>query len=119
MPGEYLVIEDYSSQYKEPIRLKKGERVKTGDRFREDPEWPGWIWCITNSGSAGWVLERVLDIGYDTGVVMEDYDATELNASKGEIVVGERIEGGWIWCRSSEGNYGWLPERNLKINTGD
>lgn len=116
---KYLVVEDYTSQYNIPIRLSKGDVVNVGDRYTENPEWPGWIWCENSRGEKGWVLERVLKIEYDRGVVLEDYDAAELNAKKGEVVELERTEGGWILALNSDGKNGWLPVKNVKLFSGD
>jgi hypothetical protein len=67
----------------------------------------------------GGVLERVLKIDYDKVVVIENYDATELTAEKGDVVKGMRPEAGWVWCSNMENKTGWLPERNLKQIFGD
>ncbi len=119
MNAKFLVIEDYSSQYEEPLKLKAGEVVKTGRRFTEDPEWPGWIWCENSSGKGGWVLERILNISDNDGVVLDNYNASELSARAGEIIEGVKKEGGWIWGVNPQGVSGWIPERNVKLFNGD
>lgn len=114
MNNKYIVVEDYTSQYKTPIRLCPGETVSVGKKYEDNPDWHGWIWCEKLSGEKGWVLERVLDIKYDRGVVLENYDAAELTVKKGELVEVIECEAGWAWCADQDKNRGWLPEKNIK-----
>jgi len=43
----YRVVRSYESPYTEPLTLPKGERLRWEPR---ECEWPGWIWCTTESG---------------------------------------------------------------------
>lgn len=119
MSEKYIVVKEYKSQYTKPIRIFAGESVSVGKEYTENPEWKGWIWCENKRGEKGWVLERVLKIDYDSAIVIENYDATELSASEGEVVEGVRMEAGWVWCSKMSNETGWLPERNLKQLFGD
>lgn len=78
----YIVNEDFTSQYKIPVNLVEGEKVKTGERFYDDPDWPGWIWCENQRGEKGWVLERVLKIDYDNATVLENFAIESLKLKR-------------------------------------
>ncbi len=110
----FIVIEAYITQYKIPVTLYTGETVKVGERFTEDSEWPGWIWCENERGEKGWVLERVLKIDYDNAAVLEDFCSRELDVKTGETLEALTIEGGWIWCKNYKGESGWVPLKNVK-----
>lgn len=114
MSSQYIVIEDYTTQYNIPVLLFKGEEVKVGERFLEDTDWPGWIWCETGRGEKGWVLEKVLKIEDDKGVVVEDYSSRELSVKAGQKLEALTNEGGWIWCKTEFGEIGWVPLKNVK-----
>jgi hypothetical protein len=116
---KYRVVQDYNSQYETPIILTRGDKVSVGERYLENLEWPGWIWCENERGLKGWVPERIIESNDNSGIVLEDYSALELTVKKGEIVDSVGAEGGWLWCRNSDGSEGWIPERNVKLYTGD
>ena len=100
------IIKCYTTRFTNPIILKKGEHVKVGKR---DNEWVGWIWCITENGNEGWVLENILDINQSDAVVVSDYNATELSVVVDEEFEMFHRESGWVWCRRSNGDEGWVP----------
>ena len=110
----FTVIEDYTTQYNIPVILYKGEDVKVGERFTVDPDWPGWIWCENKRGEKGWVLERVLEVDHDKGLVVEDFNSRELNVKTGLKLKAFRSEAGWIWCETESGEIGWVPLKNVK-----
>ena len=71
------------------------------------------------SDNRGWVPEQILNVTHTTdkhskATVLENYSAEELNADPGELVIGDKIINGWLWCRK-EGTEesGWLPIDNL------
>jgi uncharacterized protein YgiM (DUF1202 family) len=47
--------------------------------------------------------------------LLEDYNATELSAVKGQIFQVEKEESGWVWVTSENGEYGWIPKENINI----
>ena len=100
------IIKSYTTRFTNPIILKKGEHVKVGKR---DDEWIGWIWCITENGNEGWASENILDINQSEAVVVSDYNATELSVVVGEELETFQRESGWVWCRRSNGDEGWVP----------
>jgi hypothetical protein len=106
------VIEDYQSAYPDPLKLSKGDRIKV--EFREC-EWPGWLWATGPSGISGWIPAAYLSVTGDTGELLRDYDATELDARAGDWVRILERESGWVFCRKSNDTEGWLPEGILAI----
>ena len=100
------VKEDYRSPYPDPLSLRVGEQVTIADK---ECEWPGWLWCTDGGGKSGWIPEAYIRRQDDTGVLIVDYDATELSAETGDRVEVLRRESGWAWCRRSDGTEGWLP----------
>src|SRR5262245_43076608 len=102
---------DYQPQYPDPIRGRAGYRVKI---LRRDEEYPEWTWCLGEDGRAGWVPLIFLEITAADGVLVCDYDATELEVRTGdEIFVTEEI-GGWIRGTNTSERTGWVPTTCLE-----
>ena len=104
-PRPYRVIADYDSPYTEPYCLKKGETVQVG---RRDDEWPGWVWCTNAAGESRWVPEAYLG---SNGLVLRNYESTELEVKAGEVVTAIIEESGWLWCTNQSGQSGWVPQK--------
>ncbi|WP_083379141.1 SH3 domain-containing protein [Boudabousia tangfeifanii] len=96
-----------------PIQVQVGQKVHVGQR---DTDWPEFVFVTTGEGQ-GWVPARYLEIDGSDGVVLVEYDTTELAASKGEQVelVVDDAQSGWAWCRNSQGEEGWIPHRCLGL----
>jgi hypothetical protein len=117
--NKYIVIKKWSVIYTDPLKLTSGQEVLIDiNRKEENPDWKGWVWCET-SDNRGWVPEQILNVTHTTdkhskATVLENYSAEELNADPGELVIGDKIINGWLWCRK-EGTEesGWLPIDNL------
>ena len=107
------VIKAYQSAYPNPLKLKKDDRIKTGER---ESEWPGWIWCTDRNNVSGWVPEGYIRIEGNEAIMLYDYDATELTVNPGDqlLIINEEV--GWYWCLDPKGNSGWVPKENVKIN---
>ena len=101
----YRVIADYDSPYTEPFFLKKGETVQIG---RHDDEWPGWVWSTNAAGESRWVPEAYLR---SDGLVVRDYESTELVVQVGDVVTAVFAESGWLWCTNQSGQSGWVPHK--------
>ncbi|HTC69836.1 MAG TPA: SH3 domain-containing protein [Acidothermaceae bacterium] len=46
---------------------------------------------------------------------MTPYDTTELSTAVGEeldVIVDDNLSG-WLWCRSSPGAEGWVPQNTV------
>lgn len=112
-PKKVTATEDYEIAYKNPIKLKVGDLIKIEKR-EINPDWIGWIYCVDNNGTAGWVSERYLKESNGATVAVKDYDATELAVSEGEHLKVYFEEFGWCWCRNSTDNKGWVPSKILK-----
>ena len=106
------VICDYRSPYTEPLLIRKGEILQIGNK---ESEWPGWVWCMIQDGKERWVPRKYIDIQGNSGIMLEDYEATELAVSIGEKLKIEKEESGWVWVTNMEGKKGWVPLENVKI----
>ena len=106
------VISDYKSPYKEPVKIRKGEILLIGNK---ESEWPGWVWCINKDGMERWVPRHYLKIHGTSGIMLQNYDATELTVFIGEELVIEKEESGWVWVSNVEGKKGWIPLEIIKI----
>lgn len=109
---QYKVIKPYRAAYENPIRVKAREKVELG---KIEDEFPGWIWCTTESGNSGWGPKEYLEIDGDGGRFVRDYDATELTVDEGARVTGFQEVAGWVWCRTEEGYEGWVPGTCLEV----
>ena len=115
----YIVIENYRTEFPNPISLKQGEKVLIGeDPYPEmNPDtWVNWVYCIKEDGSnAGFVPEQIIRKEDKNGIILEDYSAKELDIDKGTIVEGIRELNGWLWLKNTVTNeIGWVPMDNLK-----
>ena len=101
----------YHAVYPEPIIVRAGEALVVG---KEDPEYPGWIWCTDRNGKSGWVPDDCIEHTGGSAKARYDYAATELSASAGEKLIITEEKGGWAWCINGSGQSGWLPVANLE-----
>jgi uncharacterized protein YgiM (DUF1202 family) len=108
-----LVAVSYDKQYPDPLTMKTGDELKIVKR--NDEEWPGWVFCESQSGRKGWVPENSIKIVADSAVAQQNYEASEVTVMEGEIVRIERIESGWAWVTNMTNETGWVPLKNLKI----
>ena len=105
------VVTAHSASTHDPLILKKGDIVHVTER---DTEWAEWLQCTDPAGKTGWVHETLLDIFGTHGVLVKDYEATELEAPEGVVLTVQFRLGGWLWCVCPHGKSGWIPERNVK-----
>ena len=96
------------------LQLSIGETVQVGDR---DTEWPEFVF-VTASGGTGWVPARHLSRPTESAIVDKAYDTTELATQVGELldVIAEDSASGWLWCRTSSGQQGWVPINTVEDN---
>jgi uncharacterized protein YgiM (DUF1202 family) len=106
------VIKAYERAYAEPLVIKVGETLTVG---ANDTQWPGFVWCTNQAGRGGWVPESYFERRGEVGVVLCDYEATELSARVGEALTLHQEESGWFWCTNQQGQRGWIPADNLEI----
>lgn len=112
----FEVMKEHRSNYPSPIALLKGQAVIVGERYDGPENWNGWIYCRTTCGTQEcWVPEQIIKGRGDTGLILDDYTARELDADIGEKVLGLRELNDWIWCeKATGGDAGWLPASNLR-----
>jgi uncharacterized protein YgiM (DUF1202 family) len=101
-------IKAHSRSYDDPITLNAGERVTIAKRDMWDDEHL-WLWGISKSGKQGWIPATILCVDGDTGIVEQDYSASELSIAVGEAVTIHHENSGWYWCENAVGERGWIP----------
>lgn len=106
------VIVEYTSPYTDPLKIQKGDRLQIG---KKESEWPGWVWCMNTDGKERWIPKNYIDIQDNSGIMIKDYEATELSVAIGEELTIEKEESGWVWASNKEGKKGWIPLENIKI----
>lgn len=102
----------YHSPFPDPIKLKRGEKVKVEKRVCE---WSGWVWCEDIDGKTGWVPQSYVQIKGNSGKLLVDYDATELSVKKGEELKILKEESSWFWCRNRKGDSGWVRKDKVSF----
>lgn len=114
-PKHYRVIKDYKSPYPDPVVFQRGEKVKVGQAFKEDPDWKNWIWCEGKNNKNAWAPKQYINIDGTSGIFIEDYDAMELSVQIGERLVVFEIVNGFGMSEKANGTRGWVPEKNMAI----
>ena len=111
----YKVIKAHKSNYPNPITIKKGTKLRIGDKYNGPENWQNWWYCYTlDNETEGWVPEQLLSIENEIGIILEDYTAKELNVEMGEVVKGIKELNGWLWCvKITDKDEGWLPKEKL------
>ena len=107
----YKVIENYKSQYNDPIHIEFGTLLNIE---KEDSEYPGWFFCRIKNHSqhkGGWVPKSVIAFTSQAqGYAIEEYTAKELDILAGEIIEKIKEINGWIWCKKINNcEEGWIP----------
>lgn len=113
---DYRVIRDRETPFRNPMILNENDKVECGEEYKENENWPGWIWCnIENNG--GWVPIQIIKRDGDSGIVLENYNGTEFDIQIDEIIVMEKKLNGWIWGykKNNPSNKAWVPLDYLEI----
>ena len=112
----YLVIQDHTSEFHEPITLKKGAPLTVGEKYDGPEGWDNWIFCDSPGQKGGWVPAQIIEIVDGKAArAREDYTARELNVRTGDALLGSKTLNGWIWCqKSGSSESGWVPLANLQ-----
>jgi hypothetical protein len=111
----FVVKTARTTDFPDPISLRKGDIVEIGERSNEE-EWANWIMSKFKDKS-GWVPEQIIKvINNKQGVIIEDYTANELTVSEGDIIVSNRELNGWIFGYNTrrEREMGWVPKENVE-----
>lgn len=105
------VIKNHISGFPEPLAAKAGEVMTIGDR---ESEFSGWVWCSDSTGKSGWVPQNYIEMLGPSARLIRDYDATELTVSEGDELILLEEESGWVWCRTVDDRYGWIPATAIR-----
>ena len=109
------VIQDFHAEYPDHVILIAGITLTPIDK---ESEWPGWVWCVHESGVECWVPTAYLDQQGQAAVLVKDYNAKELSVTIGQQVsIGTSVSG-WYWCLDQAGEEGWVPQKNIEIIKG-
>jgi hypothetical protein len=113
---KYLVIQDHTSEYPEPITFAKGTPLVVGEKYTGPEGWDNWLFCDTAGQKGGWVPAQLIEItDGKIARAREDYTARELNVQKGDLLIGSRAMNGWVWCMNpANSESGWVPLANLE-----
>ncbi|NEZ58136.1 SH3 domain-containing protein [Adonisia turfae] len=112
----YLVTQDHTSEYPEPITFTKGAPLTVGERYEGSEGWKDWFFCSTPGQESGWVPAQIIEIiNGNTARARENYTARELSVQKGDLLLGSRALNGWVWCENpASSESGWVPLSNLQ-----
>ena len=114
MKRKARVIKSHQSEVLMPFKAKKGDIVSGENK---PTIWEGWLHCINEAGIYGWVPKAFVTPKEDSTnsfLFIRDYDAFEINALEGEIVLIEETESGWALVKNEVGKVGWIPLENLE-----
>ncbi len=108
---KYIVIQDHTSEYPEPITFEKGTPLIVGEKHEGSEGWDNWYFCESPGQQGGWVPAQVIeDVNVKNTYAIEAYTARELNVQKGDLLFGSRTLNGWVWCRRPDSEEsGWVP----------
>lgn len=112
----YIVTKQHTSNYPNPIRLFKGQKVILGKKYEGNIDWNNWIYCYPKDKYLeGWVPTQIIHIQGEQGLILEDYIAKELEINVGENLLKLKELNGWIWVkRITNSEEGWVPKENVK-----
>ncbi len=107
------VIKPYQQPYPDPLKVRAGDKVFPD--HTQESDWPGWVWCASETGKAGWAPQAWLTHRDDGWHITRDYDAIELTVRIGDPVTIEFAESGFLWVRLLNGQWGWAPESHVEF----
>ena len=99
---DLLVIDSHDGEKAFPL-FKKGTPV-SDLIVGTDTEYPHWFPCMIDGNKT-----FIPDIYVTDGILVQDFNPTELAIEKGEVVTVLNLVYGWIYVRTEDGCKGWLP----------
>jgi len=114
-PRRFIVIEDHTSEYPEPISFDAGAPLIVGEAYDRPEGWEHWFFCTTPGQAGGWVPAQVIQrTSGDRAIARTSYTARELDVRKGDRVSGLTRLNGWWWCETPDRTRsGWIPASKL------
>lgn len=115
-PTKYIITQSRATEFPNPLMLQKGQLVELG-QLSQSENWQNWIWCITETNT-GWAPIQIFEKTDEThGIVLEDYNARELDVQTGEGFISEKALNGWHYgfLEKSPQILGWVPVENAAI----
>lgn len=106
---DYEVLIEHEASFPYLVELKVGDRVTLTDKDAD-----GWIWCLNRDGLGAWVLTDYLTRQDHTGVMLCDYNSSELNAKISERPVSAKEVCNWLWYTNEKGQRGWIPKGKVR-----
>ncbi|SOE50843.1 hypothetical protein ODI_R3011 [Orrella dioscoreae] len=107
----FLVLRPHRSDHPDPIAFTAGTQLRVGETHEGPEGWDNWHFCQTDTHAGGWVPGQIIvRDGDGLGTALEDYTARELDVLPGDILQGNRMLNGWVWClRAADERSGWVP----------
>jgi len=99
-----LVKEEHNGYGVFPL-FKKGAAIRN---LSPCNEYPHWFSCIINDYETFIPETYVID-----GILIKDYNPTELIVKNKQIVILEEIVFEWLYVRDENGKSGWLPASKI------
>src|SRR2546425_12632051 len=87
-----LVVAGYEPQYPDPLTMSVGDSLRIVKR--RDDEWPGSVFCESQSGKRGWVPEKRIKIDGQSAVAKQSCEAREVTVTESGIVRIENVDSG-------------------------
>lgn len=115
MSGLYRCIKNYQSPYPESTLFRAGEVVVVREEYTLDPAWKDWFRCLANDGREAWIPKQYLNIQGESGTLLEEYDALELNLTVDEVISVRDIINGFGIAHNKNGEQGWVPMNHLEF----
>ncbi len=100
------VVKGHKSEHSPALIVRAGDVVEVG---AEDSERGGWFWCTSREGVSDWVPQPFFENQRGLGVLLVNYNSTELDVTTGDRLFFIREVLGWIWCATTGGQFGWVP----------
>ncbi len=116
MAWKVIVIKPYDREFDIPLVAPEGTVLDV--LRRNDGVYTEWFVCRSIQGIEAYVPEELLEVDGSKGKLLADYSSWELTVQKGEVLERLQEMGGWIWAKTSEGEYGWVPSLNVKDYNG-